>query len=391
MNSTDVDVRAGWLQRAALLIGAFFVGVVLFEIFMRLAGLSFPVFDAFDEVRGIKLFPGKEGWYRAEGEAYLRINSLGYRDREHTLEKPNGTFRIAVLGDSFTEARQVPIEDTYWHHVGKELGACTALSGRQIEMLNFGIGGYNTSQEVMTYDLDARRFAPDLVLLGFFAGNDVQDNDAERSRIWHISSPPIHRLVENKLVLGKPAAPPIWKRLLYVGVHYSRVLELINQARRSWHSAVIKNRYTIEGVEVGTSADVYRPPTNPEMEASWQLTAALLTHLNNRVRKDGAQLMVATIPEAVQTHPKTAYREALKAKLGVEDLLYPERRVSEIGKSAGFPVITLAERMQAEAGQGERHFHGFANTGFGYGHMNATGHRVMGKLVAPEICALIKK
>lgn len=389
MKTQAADLRAGWLQRVALMIGAFLMGIVFFEILMRLAGVSFPVFDTFDEVRGVKLFPGKEGWYRAEGEAYLRINSLGYRDREHTLEKPIGTFRIAVLGDSFTEARQVPIEKTYWYYVGKELDACPALSGRQIEVLNFGIGGYNPSQEVMTYDLDARRFAPDLVLLGFFAGNDVQDVDHG----WRISSP-TYRLVDKKLVLDKPAEePPIWKRLLYVGVHYSRVLELINEVRRSWYRAAIKNRNSIDDkivhVEVGTTAEIYRPPADPDMEASWQLTAAVLSDLNDRVRNDGAQFMLATIPTAVQTHPNTAYREALKAKLDVEDLLYPERRISEIGKSAGFPVITLVKRMQSQAQQ--RHFHGFANTGFGFGHMNATGHRVMGKLLAPEICARIQK
>jgi hypothetical protein len=389
MSVADDHLRAGWLQRLALMMVAFLMGIVLFEVFMRLAGLSFPVFETFDEIRGVKLVPGKEGWYRGEGEAYVRINSLGYRDREHALEKPKGTFRIAVLGDSFTEARQVPIEQTYWHHIGQELDHCKALSGRQIEVLNFGIGGYNTSQEVMTYDLDAKRFAPDLVLLGFFAGNDVQDPDGAE---WRVSSP-TYRLVENRLVLDKLAAPPIWKRFFYVGIHYSRVLELINELRRLWTWAAIKSRNSGDKrfvqIEVGTLADIYRPPANPDMEASWRLTAALLTDLNDRVRKDGAEFMLATIPEAVQTHPDTAYRDAIKAELGVEDLRYPERRISEIGKAAGFPVITLVERMQNEAKQ--RHFHGFANTGFGYGHMNATGHRVMGKILASEICTLRQK
>lgn len=71
--------------------------------------------------------------------------------------------------------------------------------------------------------------------------------------------------------------------------------------------------------------------------------------------------------------------------------MYPERRISEIGKFAGFPVITLVKRMRAEAERTQRHFHGFANTGFDHGHMNATGHRVMGKLLASDICALLQK
>ena len=42
------------------------------------------------------------------------INSDGLRDREHAKRKPLGTFRVAVLGDSFTLATHVDVEKTYW-------------------------------------------------------------------------------------------------------------------------------------------------------------------------------------------------------------------------------------------------------------------------------------
>ena len=48
-------------------------------------------------------------------------HSLGYRDVEHTREKPPGVFRIAVLGDSMTEARQVSIADTFCKQLEKRL------------------------------------------------------------------------------------------------------------------------------------------------------------------------------------------------------------------------------------------------------------------------------
>ena len=88
------------------------IAIALFEIGLRIAGVSNPIFDDYDPVRGVRLRPGKEGWYRKEGLAYLSINSMGYRDLEHPQKKPPRSFRIAVLGDSFTEARQVPRENT---------------------------------------------------------------------------------------------------------------------------------------------------------------------------------------------------------------------------------------------------------------------------------------
>ena len=106
-----------FVGNAALAVCATLVCVALCEVGLRLAGVSFPVFDDFDATRGMALRPGKEGWYRMEGAGYLKINSLGYRDAEHELPKPANTFRVAVLGDSFVEARQVAIQDTFWSHL----------------------------------------------------------------------------------------------------------------------------------------------------------------------------------------------------------------------------------------------------------------------------------
>lgn len=62
---------------------------------------------------GHRAAPGAAGWWRHEGEAFVRINRDGLRDRDHALTKPAGTFRIAVLGDSYAEARSVALESTF--------------------------------------------------------------------------------------------------------------------------------------------------------------------------------------------------------------------------------------------------------------------------------------
>ena len=94
--------------------------------------------------------------------------------------------------------------------------------------------------------------------------------------------------------------------------------------------------------------------------------------------------MVATIPASIQTHPTVDYREGLAAELGVDDLLFPDRQLAAFGEQDGYPVFALVEGMQAAVG--DRHFHGFANTSFGYGHLNAVGHGVMADHLAPKVC-----
>ena len=84
---------------------------------------------------GSKLRPGIKGHFLKEGGGYVRINSDGLRDREHSLSPPPNTLRIAVLGDSFTEAMQVNREEAFWAVMEKDLQGCGNLRGRQVEVL----------------------------------------------------------------------------------------------------------------------------------------------------------------------------------------------------------------------------------------------------------------
>lgn len=124
------------------------------------------------------------------------------------MRKPAGSFRVAVLGDAFVEARQVDAEKTFWRLLGRNLGSCIALGGKQVEVLNFGIGGYATTEELLTLRRDVLRFSPDLVLLGFFADNDVHDNSKALSlaTTWRMRRP-FSVFAGNKLVLERATMP----------------------------------------------------------------------------------------------------------------------------------------------------------------------------------------
>jgi len=94
------------------------------------------------------LRPRAEGWSQSEGKAYIKINSAGLRDREHTKVKPANTLRVAILGDSYAEAMQLSMKDAFWTVLERELGKCPEVDGRQVEVINFGVAGYGTAQEL---------------------------------------------------------------------------------------------------------------------------------------------------------------------------------------------------------------------------------------------------
>ena len=125
------------------------ISLVMCEVGLRAVGISYPIFSQIDDDLGSTLRPHTEGWWKREGEAFVRINSAGLRDREHAMPKPDHVLRIAVLGDSFAEAMQVPMEDTFWAVAEREIRTCTAMVGREPEIINFGVSGYGTAQELI--------------------------------------------------------------------------------------------------------------------------------------------------------------------------------------------------------------------------------------------------
>lgn len=96
----------------------------------------------------------------------VQINSHGFRDREYSLAPPEGAFRVAVLGDSITFGNHMPASATF----ADQLEA--RLADQQVEVLNFGVGGYDTLNEAALLEEHGVAFSPDLVVIGYCI-NDV--------------------------------------------------------------------------------------------------------------------------------------------------------------------------------------------------------------------------
>ena len=105
-----------------------------------------------------------------EFDVQVKLNAQGLNDFEHPYEKPPETFRILMLGDSFTEGISVPIAQGFPHRLEVCLNAHYT---RPVEVINSGTAYYATTEELFFLQHEGLRYDPDLVLVGFFIGNDL--------------------------------------------------------------------------------------------------------------------------------------------------------------------------------------------------------------------------
>jgi|GEM_PF-4387873 len=120
------------------------------------------------------LLPGVE--HRAVTRNYdvvFRTNALGFKDEEHAVEKPPGVYRVLLLGDSFVEGQGVDPRD----HLARVLERLAARDGVRLEAIAMAASGWGQSQELATYEVVGRRYAPDFVAV-FFCANDLWNNFA---------------------------------------------------------------------------------------------------------------------------------------------------------------------------------------------------------------------
>jgi hypothetical protein len=175
------------------------------------------------------------------------------------------------------------------------------------------------------------------------------------------------------------------RRLMLSAVHYSRLLEQVNQLRRRLVVSRVRRTESIQGgpdETVGQSDRIYMAPENAAWEAAWDVTERLVLALRDVSSAHGARFVLVTGTNPIQVHPDASKRLGLQEFLQVPDLFYPERRLSRLGSERHFPVLTLADRIQALIDEHPQPIHGFANTSVGTGHWNEAGHAIVGRMIA---------
>jgi len=232
--------------------------------------------------------------HRPNGKAFLMgvkvtTNSFGLREGERSLAKPPGTYRIVALGDSITMGWGVRQNMTYPVQLERRLNAQPPKgfpAGLHYEVLNLGVGNYNTVQEVMRLRNLGLPFNPDLIILGYFI------NDAEPT-----PKPGRGFLIEH-----------------------------------SYLYAFAASRIRLVKPNTGTYLDYYRGLYG-DNEPGWQAAQAALRELVSIGQERSVPVMMFIIPEMHELGDRYPFADI-------------HRKLEQVGAAFGLPVVDLLPALK---------------------------------------------
>jgi hypothetical protein len=211
------------------------------------------------------------GYFDRDNGVVFTINSLGLRGEEVSAQKPAGTYRILGIGDSFTLGYGVKDDDTFLHRLQTQLNAQRA-DQRRFEVLNAGVGGYNTRDEVLYLEHRWQALNPDLVLIVFYV-NDAYNDSA---------------ILNNGQELG------IYRHKPSGLAKYSYLCDLIQQRYRAYQASQAVAAYYNGSFFTKAEASLESSGTN---KMDWTVCRAALEHAAQITRQRKVKLGLVMFPE----------------------------------------------------------------------------------------------
>lgn len=169
-------LKGGFLKD--VLFNFCFLSFLMFNLFAVLEFYFRFIYDQTDNFLFTKI---SRKWL----ERHVTFNKAGFRDKERSLES-NGSFRIAVLGDSFVLG--VGIEnpqERFPDLLEKKLN----LGGGRVEVLNWSRLNWETTEELNFFQEKGRKYEIDFLVLSYYL-NDIAANSK-------LEQPPAYFLVTN--------------------------------------------------------------------------------------------------------------------------------------------------------------------------------------------------
>ena len=348
------------------------------------------------------------GWTLAAGSKYttyvpepvdVSYNSEGWRDIE-PITRLDAEFRVAILGDSFIEAYSVDQVESF----SSRFDALIKSRGQDGEVFNFGVGGYSTFQEYLAYKQIAPIYRPQLVLLGFYLGNDVRNNDLRLESVVNTDEVKVESrpfLTINSSGDRSVTAVAIAEAKKQYEFERARREEWpLRDARKSVLLRVLgrtvrrlqgrlMNRGTTgesvtdrnELVEVSRFG-VHFCEEPPEISSAWEVTTSVLEQFRNEVQANGAQLVVFSVPAAEEVE---IFR--MEARLATvtraEQICFERapgyRRLKGVLNSLGIESVDLLPAFR-DAARKES-----ATLFRGDGHWSPMGHALAADVVFGEL------
>lgn len=336
----------------ALLLLIALVGLALAEIAVRVfwpqpAFYASPGLYVVDPKVGHRMKPGLRGVLGnfAEFTTQVRINQLGIRGPEVGPAQP-GVRRVLVLGDSFTFGMGVEEPEA----LPAQLAAELTRRGVPSEGINAGIGGYGIPDEVRWFEQYGRGTRPDVIVLGVFTGNDLQDAAPDRPPAF-VS----HGELLDKAEL-KRSSLFHWlyqHSQLFALVKYSLPAPVDRAIRRTLH---MPEPSAIRGLREEMA--LYDPRNRARAERGGQASELAIRRLLALARADRSTVVALLLPSKLQADD-AEWNEALR-KLGLAssqaERALPNEIFSGVLARCGVPALDLTPSLSAALRGGEVDF-----------------------------------
>lgn len=401
------------LSTILLILFYLLLGSVIAEAGVRLADAAPPAesmgwfWKVPDPTTGWQLLPNSSG--RSFNQLYeydvaVSVNSRGLRAPESVgYEKPDDVYRVMVLGDSFVEAIQVELAQSF----PQQLGQLMEKSGMRVQVLNAGVGGWGTDQQLLWLKEEGYKYHPDLVLLAVYPRNDFMNNSEalEAANQGSILKPFYHlengqlRLnyfpynpdevpaVESReaVVLPETPAPgPLVSVGEWLHAHsalYRYVDPRIRLVSPRLAAAIARSGLIQPGAEsklvaqgesyVPLAYNVYHRQANQEWQNAFKVSEALFAEVKRTAQGMGANVgaVLITAPEQVYASDWSHILQKFQAMQGDDwDLRFSHEKAQELLAEAGVPTLDLLSIFQQKA-DGNPRLH-YRNDG----HWTPEGH-----------------
>ena len=288
-------------------------------------------------------------WFEVSSQkVHFQTNSLGFRGREISREKPAGTTRILVLGDSITLSAFLPEQEVYPGRVEKILGAA-----RPVEVINGGVYDTGTQEQLFLLKETGLKIHPDLVLLGFYL-NDSRPPWGFENEYYRL--PPRLTEISKTLEQYSYLYKWVWKRFLvshFLGQKAPLRLDWTREyLETDWRTDRAAFKRLIEKANMDFGA--------AWQEDSWKKVFSDLDQFRDLASKNHFQMAIVIFPVALQVQSEVA-----------DD--YPQQKIKQYCASQNLPCLDLLPILRQ---------HKDENIYFDHCHLTALGHQVISHPIA---------
>ncbi|UVT19558.1 MAG: SGNH/GDSL hydrolase family protein [Nitrospira sp.] len=376
----------------AILAVAIILGVL--EAVLAITKFNAPSASRFVPGKGVTYIPHAYYRHTKEGFSEGHYNSQGFRDYERTYIKAPGVFRILILGDSYIEALQVALEDTFSAQLEKLLNSQAASTHTRFEVLALGQSGFGTADEYIRYLNFGAAYDPDLVILAFFTGNDFRNNSKYLNREnvgFYYTFDRQHNLVLDRSLIDAYERNLSFAKRLYEELKAkSHLLSLISERIYLFKRQLLEDRMaeadkdrenvgerksrTIDSL---SDLNIYRTDLLPPWKEAVEITKEIILKFRDAVEERGGRFLLLGLSNAEQVHPEVG--NELKNQYDIDlDYEQPDRILEGFARESGITFLKLMPAFREYHVKTGEYLHGFGASH--QGHWNQEGHRLAAEL-----------